>query len=100
MGQRSPSRGAVCPGVGEVPVTAETALLAATALESGEGFHADLADQLIAATAIVARRRLVTSDHKILHWATGRTEPTCLDARTAIAKWIADECQYGYRSIV
>jgi len=68
-------------GVREVPVTAETALLAA-ALESREGFHADPADQLIAATAIVARRRLVTSDRKILHWATGRAEPTCLDART------------------
>ena len=68
-------------GVREVPVTAETALLAA-ALESREGFHADPADHVIAATAIVARRRLVTSDRKILHWATGRAEPTCHDART------------------
>ena len=68
-------------GVREIPVTAEMALRAA-ALESREGFHADPADQLIAATAIVARRQLVTSDRKILHWATGRTEPDCLDART------------------
>ena len=29
-----------------------------------------------------AQRQLVTSDRKILHWSTGRTEPTCLDART------------------
>ena len=68
-------------GVREIPVTAEMALLAA-ALESREGFHADPADQLITATAIMARRQLVTSDRKILRWATGRTEPHCLDART------------------
>ena len=68
-------------GVREVPVTAEMALLAA-ALESREGFHADPADQLIAATAIVTRRQLVTSDRKILHWATRRAEPDSLDART------------------
>ena len=29
-----------------------------------------------------AQRQLVTSDRKILHWATKRTEPSCLDART------------------
>ena len=74
-------RGLIDRGVREIPVTAEMALLAA-ALESREGFHADPADQLVAATAIVARRRLVTSDRKILNWATGRTEPSCLDART------------------
>ena len=68
-------------GVREIHVTAEIALFAA-ALESREAFLADPADQLIAATAIVARRQLVTSDRKILHWATGRTEPSCLDART------------------
>ena len=68
-------------GVREIPVTSEIALLAA-ALESRQAFHADPADQLIAATAIVARRQLVTSDRKILHWATGRTDPDCLDART------------------
>ena len=68
-------------GVREVPITAEIALLAA-ALESREGFHADPADQLIAATAVVARRQLVTSDRMILRWATGRPEPDCLDART------------------
>ena len=67
--------------VREIPVTAEIALLAA-ALESREGFGADPADQLIAATAVVARRQLVTSDRKILHWAAKRTEPSCLDART------------------
>lgn len=67
-------------GVHEIPVTAEMALLAA-ALESRDGFHGDPADQMIAATAIVARRRLVTSDRKILHWAIGRAEPNCLDAR-------------------
>ena len=67
--------------VREIPVTAEIALLGA-ALESREGFHGDPADQLIAATAIVARRQLATSDRKILEWATGRTEPSCLDART------------------
>lgn len=68
-------------GVREIHVTAEMALLAA-ALESRDGFHADPADQLIAATAIVARRQLVTSDRKILRWAIKRTEPDCLDART------------------
>ncbi len=54
----------------------------AAALESREGFHADPAAQLIAATTIVARRQLVTSDRKILHGATRRTEPSCLDVRT------------------
>ena len=68
-------------GVREIPVTAEMALLAA-ALESKEGFHADPADQLIAATAVVVRRQLATSDRKILNWATERTEPNCLNART------------------
>ncbi len=68
-------------GAREIPATAEVALLAAS-LESRTGFHADPADQLIAATAVVARRQLVTSDRKILQWATGRTEPQCVDART------------------
>ena len=67
-------------GVREIPVTSEVALLAAS-LENRAGFGADPADRLIAATAIVARRHLVTSDRKILHWGTQRTEPRCLDAR-------------------
>ena len=67
-------------GVREIPVTSEVALLAAS-LENRAGFHADPADQLIVATAVVARRQLVTPDRKILRWATQRTEPSCLDAR-------------------
>ena len=68
-------------GVREVPVTSEIAILAAS-LETRDGFHADPADQMITAAAIVTRRRLVTSDRKILSWASGRTEIDCLDART------------------
>ena len=64
-----------------MPVTSDIAILAAS-LESREGFHADPADQMIAATAMAFQRTLVTSDHKILNWATSRTDFTCLDART------------------
>ena len=68
-------------GVREIPVTSEIALLAAS-LESLHGFHADPADQLVTATAMVAKRPLVTSDRRILKWASGRTSPECLNART------------------
>ncbi len=68
-------------GVREIPVTSEIAVLAAS-LENREGFHADPADQLITAAAIVTRRGLVTSDRKILHWAADTTDPHCVDART------------------
>ena len=68
-------------GFRETPVTSDVAILAAS-LESREGFHADPADQMITATAMVSQRTLVTSDQKILSWASPRTDFTCLDART------------------
>ncbi|MYG98869.1 MAG: type II toxin-antitoxin system VapC family toxin [Acidimicrobiaceae bacterium] len=66
-------------GVREIPVTSETAMLAAS-LHANHGFHSDPADQLVTASAMVAKRPLVTSDRKILHWASARTAPQCLDA--------------------
>lgn len=68
-------------GLHEIPITSETAVLAGS-LERRDGFHADPADQLITAAAILTKRRLVTSDRKILHWAESRAEPDCLDARS------------------
>ena len=68
-------------GVSEVPVTSEITILAAS-LESQEGFHADPADQMITASSMVTRLTLVTSDRKILNWASTRTDITCLNART------------------
>jgi PIN domain nuclease of toxin-antitoxin system len=67
-------------GVREIPVTTDITILAAS-LEPQEGFHADPADQMITATAMVARYQLVTSDRKILNWASGRPDLECLDAR-------------------
>lgn len=67
-------------GVREVPVTTDIAILAAS-LEPQEGFHADPADQMIVASAIVTGLKLVTSDRKILGWASQRTGIACLDAR-------------------
>ncbi len=67
-------------GVREVPVTTDITILAAS-LEPQEGFHADPADQMITASAIVTRLTLVTSDRKILNWASNRTEIACLNAR-------------------
>lgn len=67
-------------GVREVPVTTDITILAAS-LESQEGFHADPADQMITATAMVTRLKLVTSDRKILNWASARTDINCLNAR-------------------
>ena len=68
-------------GFRETPVTSDIAILAAS-LESREGFHADPADQVTTATAMASQRTLVTSNQKILSWATSRTNFTCLDART------------------
>lgn len=67
-------------GVHEIPITSEIAILAGS-LTALHGFHADPADQLITATAIITRRRMVTSDRKTLNWASGRREIDCLDAR-------------------
>ena len=68
-------------GVHGIPVTSEMAVLAGS-LQKRDGFHADPADQIITAAAILTKRRLVTSDHKILRWAEGRALPICLDARS------------------
>ncbi len=67
-------------GIREVPVTTDITIVAAS-LESQEGFHADPADQMITATAMLTRLTLVTSDRKILGWASTRTDINCLDAR-------------------
>lgn len=68
-------------GLHEIPVTSEMSILAGS-LERRDGFHADPADQLITAAAILTGRRLVTSDRKILRWAESRAQPDCLDARS------------------
>lgn len=68
-------------GVHEIPITSEMAILAGS-LERRDGFHADPADQLVAAAAIITRSRLVTSDRKILRWAEGRAALDCLNARS------------------
>lgn len=68
-------------GVREIPITSEIAMLAAS-LQALHGFHADPADQLVAATAMTTRRKLVTSDRKILNWASTRTTPGCINARS------------------
>ena len=68
-------------GVREIPVTSEIAMLAAS-LEARHGFHADPADQLITATAMATKRPLITSDRRILSWASSRAAPECLNART------------------
>lgn len=67
-------------GFREMTVTSEITILAAS-LESRENFHADPADQMITASAIVTRFKLVTSDRKILGWASERSDIACLDAR-------------------
>lgn len=74
-------RGLLDGGVHEIPVTGEIAGLAGS-LKVRHGFHSDPADQLITATAIVTRSRLITSDRRILSWATHREDIQCLDART------------------
>ena len=68
-------------GVHGIPVTSETAILAGS-LKRRDGFHADPADQIITAAAMITGRRLVTSDRKILRWAEDRPVPDCLDARS------------------
>lgn len=68
-------------GVYEIPITSEMAVLAGS-LERRDSFHADPADQLIAAAAVLTRGRLVTSDRKILRWSEGRAVLDCLDARS------------------
>ena len=67
-------------GVREVPVTSRIAMLAAS-LRARDGFHADPADQLITATALVTRDELLTSDRRILDWASDRTDMRSRDAR-------------------
>ena len=73
-------RGLLDGGVHEIPVNGEIAGLAGS-LKVRHGFHADPADQLITATAIVTRSRLITSDRRILYWAKRRDDIRCLDAR-------------------
>ena len=74
-------RGLIDGGPHEVPVSSEIACLAGS-LKVRHGFHSDPADQLITATAIVTRSKLVTSDRRILRWARDRRDIQCLDART------------------
>ena len=74
-------RGLLDVGVHEIPVTSEIAGLAGS-LKVRHGFHSDPADQLIAATAIVTRGKLMTADRRILGWATSRKDIQCHDART------------------
>lgn len=64
----------------EIPVTSQIAMLAGS-LKNQYGFHSDPADQIVAATAMVAGRTMVTSDRKTLGWASNRRDIECLDAR-------------------
>ena len=73
-------RGLLDRGILEIPVTAEIADLAGS-LKVRHGFHSDPMDQLIAATAMMTRSKLITSDRRILGWAESRTDFQCLDAR-------------------
>ena len=68
-------------GAREIPITSEIAMQAAS-LQALHGFHTDPADQLVAAAAMVNRCQLVTSDRKILNWASARTAPECINARS------------------
>ena len=57
----------VADGLRIVPVEDETAI---RSVELGaEGFHADPADRIITATAIIGGYRLVTADREITAWA-------------------------------
>lgn len=62
------------PSVDVAPLTAEIAVLAGELVD----FHGDPADRLLVATAIVRRCPLITKDDKLLGWAEGRTELSCL----------------------
>ncbi len=73
-------RGLLDRGILEIPVTAEIADLAGS-MKVRHGFHSDPMDQLIAATAMMTRSKLITSDRRILGWAESRTDFQCLDAR-------------------
>jgi PIN domain nuclease of toxin-antitoxin system len=64
-------------GLQTVPVDAEIAF---RSVELGaEGFHADPADRIIAATAIVGGYRLSTADRRTTAWAHKSSAVTVLD---------------------
>lgn len=50
----------------------------AASLHANHGFRAAPADQFVTASAMVAKRPLVTSD-RIIEWASARAAPECLD---------------------
>ncbi len=52
-------------GVEEVPVSGEMGVLAAQL----QGFHPDLADRIIVATAMLRSATLLTADERILTWS-------------------------------
>ena len=54
-------------GLLEIPVDGEVAV--ESVLLMNTGFHRDPADQLIVATAMLAGKRLATTDQKIIGWA-------------------------------
>ena len=54
-------------GLREIPIDGEVAV--ESVLLMSTGFHRDPADQLIAATAMLAGMRLATTDEKIIGWA-------------------------------
>jgi PIN domain nuclease of toxin-antitoxin system len=51
-------------GINELPITGDIGILAGEL----EGLHADPADRLISATAIVHNATLVTADERLLNW--------------------------------
>ena len=67
--RRAPCANAWWPtGLRIVPVDDETAI---RSVELGaEGFHADPADRIIAATAVIRGYRLATADREITAWAS------------------------------
>jgi PIN domain nuclease of toxin-antitoxin system len=77
---RSLHRNLLADGLRVLPVDDQVAIRAAEL--AADAAVTDPADSIICATAIDGGHTLATADRQILRWATGRTEPGCLDART------------------
>jgi PIN domain nuclease of toxin-antitoxin system len=63
-------------GLAEVPLDGRIAALAGTL----DGLHPDPADRFISATAIRLGARLMTSDRRLIQWASAPGGPGSLDA--------------------
>jgi len=63
-------------GLSEAPLDGRVAALAG----SLDGLHPDPADRFIAATAIRLHAKLLTSDERLIQWASAPGGPGCFDA--------------------